>query len=65
MFFQSGETKNASVSGNLALGGSGNGLSIKGNADESIAAKAGLQAGEGDKNAVHKIVLLLGPLMCV
>lgn len=48
-FKQSGEIKNASVSGNLALDGSGNGLSVKGNADESIAAKAGLQAGEGKK----------------
>ncbi|XP_037530356.1 neuroblast differentiation-associated protein AHNAK [Nematolebias whitei] len=68
----SGEIKNASVSGNLALDGSGNGLSIQGNADESIAAKAGLQAEDDivaatinlhdlDRNEVHNILEVLKP----
>lgn len=43
---QSGESKSASISGSLALGDSGEGLSIKGNADNTIAAKSDLKAGK-------------------
>ncbi|PWA21057.1 hypothetical protein CCH79_00018817 [Gambusia affinis] len=45
-FSQSGESKSASISGSLALGDSGEGLSIKGNADNTIAAKSDLKAEE-------------------
>lgn len=47
---KSGGSKSAGVSGNLALDGSGNGLSFLGNADESFGAKAGLQSGEKKQN---------------
>ncbi|XP_008427231.2 neuroblast differentiation-associated protein AHNAK [Poecilia reticulata] len=40
----SGESKSASISGSLALDGSAEGLSIKGNADNTIAAKSDIKA---------------------
>ncbi|XP_014859163.1 PREDICTED: neuroblast differentiation-associated protein AHNAK-like [Poecilia mexicana] len=42
----SGESKSASLSGSLALDGSREGLSIKGNGDNSIAAKSDIKAEE-------------------
>lgn len=59
---KSGESKSASISGNLALGDSEKGLSISGNADKTIATKSGLKVGKlkNCKNMTMTCFLLVG-----